>query len=216
MATKQKEWKDMSKVEKTMTVLILPIIIIIIIAVASAVFGGDKKTDEPVPKTETSKTETARLAPTFDTYLNRPMGEVASEFGQTYDPASSTQIRADQAGYKLFLEDGGRDDPTNPLKKQNTGQVTTVNVNLPQMGRCKQDQVFNKIDEAMKLAGLNPDDKGQKYEGMGGTQQGYGAYRNYLGKESLELALLCDYDGADYKLQLRVLPEFSESQHHVQ
>lgn len=208
MATKQKEWKDMSKAEKTMTVLILPIIIIIIIAVASAIFGGDKKTDEPVSKTDTSETEAAQPAPKFDTYLNRPMSEVASEFGQTYDPANSTQIRADKAGYKLFFEDGGRDDPTDPLKKQNTDKVTTVNMDLPQMGKCKQDQVFNKVDEAMKLASLNPDNKGQKYEGMGGTQQGYGAYRKYLGKESLELALLCDYNGADYKLQLRVLPEF--------
>ncbi|AHB42760.1 hypothetical protein RAAC3_TM7C00001G0923 [Candidatus Saccharibacteria bacterium RAAC3_TM7_1] len=81
MATKQKEWKDMSKGEKTMTVLILPIIIIIIIAVASAIFGGDKKTNESVAKTEISKTETAQPVPKFDTYLNRPMSEVASEFG---------------------------------------------------------------------------------------------------------------------------------------
>lgn len=208
MATKQKEWKDMSKVEKTTTVLILPIIIIIIIAVASAIFGGDKKTDEPVSKTDTSETEAAQPAPKFDTYLNRPMSEVASEFGQTYDPSNSTQIRADKDGYKLFFEDGGRDDPTDPLKKQNTGQVTTVNIDIPQMGKCQQDQVFNKINEAMEIASLDTNTKGDKYEGMGGTQQGYRAYRNYLGKESLELALLCDYDGANYKIQLRVLPEF--------
>lgn len=204
MATKQKEWKDMSKVEKAMTVLILPIILIIIIAVASAIFGGDKKTDEPVSKTETSKTETAQPAPKFDTYLNRPMSEVASEFGQTYDPANSTQIRADKDGYKLFFEDGGRDDPTNPLKKQNTGQVTTVNMDLPQMGKCKQDQVLNKIDEAMRIAGLNPNTKGDQ----SGTQEGYATYKNYLDKESLELTLLCEYNDANYKLQIRVLPEF--------
>lgn len=204
MATKQKEWKDMSKVEKTMTVLILPIIIIIIIAVASAIFGGDKKTDEPVSKTDTSETEAAQPAPKFDTYLNRPMSEVASEFGQTYDPANSTQIRADKDGYKLFFEDGGRDDPTDPLRKQNTGRVTTVNMDLPQIGKCKQNQVFNKIDEAMRIAGLNPDTKGNK----SGTQEGYATYKNYLDKESLELALLCEYNDANYKLQIRVLPEF--------
>ena len=204
MATKQKEWKDMSNGEKTMTVLILPIIIIIIIAVASAIFGGDKKTDEQVSKADTSKAETVQPAPKFDTYLNRPMSEVASEFGQTYDPANSTQIRADKAGYKLFFEDGGRDDPTDPLKKQNTGQVTTVNMDLPQMGKCKQDQVLNKIDEAMRIAGLNPDTKGDK----SGTQEGYAVYKNYLGKESLELSLICEYDSANYKLQLRVLPEY--------
>ncbi|MCA9313834.1 hypothetical protein KDA08_06000 [Candidatus Saccharibacteria bacterium] len=204
MATKQKEWKDMSNGEKTMTVLILPIIIIIIIAVASTIFGGDKKTDEQISKTDTSKTETAQPAPRFDTYLNRPMSEVASEFGQTYDPTNSTQIRADKDGYKLFFEDGGRDDPTDPLKKQNTGQVTTVNMDLPQMGKCKQDQVLNKIDEAMRIAGLNPDTKGNK----SGTQDGYATYKNYLDKESLELALLCEYNDANYKLQIRVLPEF--------
>lgn len=204
MATKQKEWKDMSKVEKAMTVLILPIILIIIIAVASAIFGGDKKTDEPVLKTETSKTAAAQPAPKFDTYLNRPMSEVASEFGQTYDPANSTQIRADKDGYKLFFEDGGHDDPTNPLKKQNTGQATTVNMDLPQMGKCKQDQVLNKIDEAMRIAGLNPNTKGDQ----SGTQEGYATYKNYLDKESLELTLLCEYNDANYKLQIRVLPEF--------
>lgn len=208
MATKQKEWKDMSKVEKTTTVLILPIIIIIIVAAASAILGGDKKTDESVSKTETNNTETAQPAPKFDAYLNRPMSEVALEFGQTYDPTNSTQIRANKGGYKLFFEDGGRDDPTEPLEKQYTGQVTTVNMDLPQMGKCQQDQVFNKVNDAMRLTGLDTNTKGDKYEGMGGTQQGYGAYRNYLGKESLELALLCDYDGANYKLQLRVLPEF--------
>lgn len=194
----------MSKVEKTTTVLILPIIIIIIIAITSAIFGGDKKTDESVSQTETNKTETAQPAPKFDTYLNRPMSEVASEFGQTYDSANSTQIRADKDGYKLFFEDGGRDDPTDPLKKQNTGQVTTVNMDLPQMGKCTQSQVFNKIDEAMQIAGLNPDTKGNK----SGTQEGYATYKNYLDKESLELALLCEYNDANYKLQIRVLPEF--------
>ncbi|MEK7626142.1 MAG: hypothetical protein AAB423_02180 [Patescibacteria group bacterium] len=204
MATKQKEWKDMSKVEKTMTVLILPIILIVIIAVASAIFGGDKKTDEQLSKADTSETETAQPAPKFDTYLNRPMSEVASEFGQTYDPANSTQIRADKAGYKLFFEDGGRDDPTNPLKKQNTGQVTTVNMDLPQMGKCKQDQVLDKVDDAMRAAGLNPDMKGDK----SGTQEGYATYKNYLDKESLELTLFCEYNDANYKLQIRVLPEF--------
>lgn len=203
MATKQKEWKDMSKVEKTMTVLILPIILIIIIAVTSAIFGSDKKADKPL-----TQTATAKPAPKFDTYLNRPMSEVASEFSQTYDAANSTQIKADKDGYVLLFEDGGRDDPADPLKKQNTGQVTTVSMDLPQMGKCEQSQVFNKIDEAMKIAGLDTNNKGDKYEGMGGTQQGYGAYRNYLGKESLELALLCDYNGANYKLQLRVLPEY--------
>lgn len=203
MATKQKEWKDMSKVEKTMTVLILPIILIIIIAVTSAIFGGDKKADESL-----AKTATAKPAPKFDTYLNRPMSEVAAEFGQTYDAANSTQIKARKDGYALFLEDGGRDNPADSLKKQNTGHVTTASMDLPQMGKCEQNQVFNKIDEAMKIAGLNTNNKGDKYESAGGTQQGYGAYRNYLGKESLELALLCDYDGANYKLQLRVLPEY--------
>lgn len=204
MSTKQKEWKDMSKGEKTITVLILPIIIIIIIAVASTIFGGDKKTDEQISKTDTSKTETTQPAPKFDTYLNRPMSEVASEFGQTYDPANSTQIRADKDGYKLFFEDGGRNDPTDPLKKQNPGQVTTVSMDLPQMGKCKQDQVLNKIDEAMRIAGLNPGTKGDK----SGTQEGYATYKNYLDKESLELALLCEYNDANYKLQIRVLPEF--------
>lgn len=200
---KQKEWKDMSKVEKTMTILILPVIIVIIIAVASAIFGGDKKADETASNTA-SKTETAQPVPEFNAYLNRPMSEVASEFGQTYDPANSTQIRADKDGYKLFFEDGGRDDPADPLKKQNTGQVTTVNMDLPQMGKCRQDQVFNKVDEAMNIASLNPDMKGEK----SGTQQGYAVYKNYLGKESLELSLICEYDNANYKLQVRVLPEY--------
>lgn len=208
MATKQKEWKDMSKAEKTMTVLILPIILIIIIAIASAIFGGDRKNDKPVSQTKIGTASDAKPAPKFDTYLNRPMSDVAAEFGQTYDAANSTQIKADKDGYALFFEDGGRDDPADLLKKQNTGQATTVSMDLPQMGKCKQDEVFNKIDEAMKITGLNTNNKGDKYDGMGGTQQGYGAFRNYLGKESLELALLCDYDGANYKLQLRVLPEY--------
>ena len=208
MATNKKEWKDMSKAEKTMTILILPIILIIIIAIAYAIFGGDKKNDRPVSQTEIDTARDAKPAPKFDTYLNRPMSDVASEFGQTYDATNSTQIKVDNDGYKLFFEDGGRDDPADPLKKQPTNRVTTVSMDLPQMGKCEQDQVFNKIDEAMKIAGLNTNNKGNKYEGMGGTKQGYGAFRNYLGKESLELALLCDYAGANYKLQLRVLPEY--------
>lgn len=208
MATNKKEWKDMSKVEKTMTVLILPIILIIIIAAASAIFGSDKKTDELHPKSKGSEAVATQPVPKFDTYLNRPMSEVASEFGQSYDAAESTQVKADEEGYALFFEDGGRDNPADPLKKQNTEKVTTVSVELPQMGKCQQSQVFNKIDEAMKLTNLNPNIKGDKHDGMGGTQQGYGAYRNYRGDKSLELALLCDYDGANYKLQLRVLPEF--------
>lgn len=205
MATNKKEWKDMSVMEKVLTVLILPIIIVIIIAVASAILGGDKKTDKPAQKTEETSNQTdAESVPKFDSYLNRPIAEVAAEFGQQYDAGNSTQIRAEKDGYKLFFEDGGRDDPADPLKKQNTEQVTTVNIELPQMGKCQQGQVFNKIDEAMRLANLNTNTKGDK----SGTQPGYAVYKNYLDKESLELSLICEYNDANYKLQLRVLPDF--------
>ncbi|AHB42761.1 hypothetical protein RAAC3_TM7C00001G0924 [Candidatus Saccharibacteria bacterium RAAC3_TM7_1] len=77
-------------------------------------------------------------------------------------------------------------------------------MDLPRLGKCKQDQVFGKIDEAMRIAELNPETKGDK----SGTQQGYAVYKNYIGKESLELSLICEYDNANYKLQLRVLPEY--------
>ena len=133
------------------------------------------------------------------------MTEIASEFSQSYDPTKSVQIHVEKNGYKLYFEDGGRITAT---AKENTGKANIVSIELLQLGKCKQDQVFKKVDDAMRLAGLNPTTKGNRYDDMGGTQQGYGAYRNYNEDKTLELALLCDFEGDNYTLQLRVLPEY--------
>ena len=89
--------------------------------------------------------------------------------------------------------------------KANTGKVNIAYVELPSLGKCQQSQVYNKIDQAMQLTGLDPATKGTKHTDMG---EGYGAYRDYKSDKTLELALLCDYNGANYKLQLRVLPDY--------
>lgn len=157
------------------------------------------------PNSGDSASTNTKPAPHFADYLNKPMADVATEFGQTYDPANSIQIHAEKDGYKLFFEDGGRITGTT---KENIGKVNITNIELPSLGKCQQSQVYNKVDEAMQLTGLDPATKGTKHEGMGGTQRGYGAYRDYKGDETLELALLCDYNGGNYKLQLRVLPDY--------
>lgn len=160
--------------------------------------SSDKQTQNA---SNTAETTTAQ-APRFADYLAKPMTDVATEFNQTYDPANSTQIHATKDGYKLFFEDGGRITGTT---KENTGNVNIASIELSSLGRCDQSQVYNKIDQAMELTGLDPAAKGIKHTDMG---EGYGAYRNYKGDKALELALLCDYNGANYKLQLRVLPEY--------
>lgn len=190
---------------------------IILIFVALAAFGVSKllgslsdQADKPAPiaqqKNEAAKAPRTNVpAPHIDQYLNKSMTDIASEFNQSYDPVKSVQIHAEKNGYKLYFEDGGRVTATT---KENTGKANIISIELPQLDKCKQDQVFKKIDDAMLLANLDTSLKGDKYDGMGGTQQGYGAYRNYKGDRTLELALLCDFEGGNYTLQLRVLPEY--------
>lgn len=205
---------------------------IVVICVLIAIFGDS---DTSQPKTDDKKPESSQQAatqsnqksesskqndqkkqekpqpakpPRFDEYLNRPMSEVASEFTQQYDPAKSTRIKADKNGYKLLFEDGGKNNPADPTKATPTGLVTTTTIELPELGKCKQGDVYKKLDEAMKLAGLNPNDKGSKNPNIDGTKTGYAAYSNYLGKESIELALQCLYDGDSYELLLKVKPEY--------
>jgi hypothetical protein len=192
-------------------------ILIILVVIALAVFGISKlidgisaQTDKPVPTTQ-QKSEAVKApntnapVPSFDQYLNKSMAEIASEFNQSYDPAKSVQIHAEKSGYKLYFEDGGRLTATT---KEKTGKANITSIELPQLSKCSQSQVFNKIDDAMRLVGLDPKLKGSKHDGVGGTQQGYGSYRGYRGDEKLEMALLCDYNGDLYKLQLRILPEY--------
>lgn len=186
-------------------VWVLAIAFVLFMVIGATNSGSNKQAGIQEGNKTADNNTTGKQAPHFADYLNKPMADVAKEFGQTYDAANSTQLHAEKDGYKLFFEDGGRITGTT---KENTGKVNITNIELAPLGKCEQGQVYDKIDEAMQLTGLNPTTKGDKHEGMGGTQQGYGAYRNYKGDKSLELALLCDYNGDNYKLQLRVLPEY--------
>jgi hypothetical protein len=159
-----------------------------------------KKTIEQ-PKQKVEK----KQPPRFDKYLNMPMTDIANEFSQSYDVNNSRQIKAQKDGYALKFEDGGREDPNNPLKLIPTNTATYTSVELSEMGKCKQGDVYKRFDEAMKLSGLDPVTKGKKHETAG---VGYGAYHNYLNKEALEIALQCMYDGDNYELLIKVLPEF--------
>lgn len=177
---------------------------------------------EAAPTAEIKATVTA---PRFDTYFNKPMADVATELKpylyeynfstksyepapRDYDPNYSHQIYAKKDGYGLSFENGASSANSKygtPEGNYN-GTANIMSIELAQMGKCNFSQVFNKIDDAMKLVGLDPATKGIRNDDGGGTQQGYGSFRNYLGKDSLEIALICDYEGANYKLQLRVLP----------
>lgn len=191
-----------------------------------------QKADEQSQLKKPEKKATAEIkatvtAPKFDTYLNRPMADVAIELKpylyeynfatksdepapRDYDPNYSHQIYAKKDGYKLFFENGASSANSKYGTPEGTynGTANIMSIELAQMGKCSFSQVFNKIDDAMTLVGLNPATKGTRDDSMGGTQQGYGAYSKYLGKDSLEIALVCDYEGANYKLQLRVLPQY--------
>jgi hypothetical protein len=140
--------------------------------------------------------------PDISAYLSKQMTDVAQEFGQTYDPANSRQIRVSKDGYNYYFENAAN------TNAGYSGKANVVSLTLPQMGECKQAEVFNRIDEAMRQTGLDPATKGDRYDGAGGTQFGYGAYRNYKGDRSLEIALLCDLADGPYKLQLKVLPQY--------
>jgi len=193
---------------------------------ADAKAVADLKAEQDADKKATSEIATVS-APTFDTYFNRPMADVATELKpylyeynfatksdepaqRDYDPNYSHQIYAKKDGYKLFFENGASSANSKYGTPEGTynGTANIMSIELAQMGKCSFSQVYNKIDDAMTLVGLNPATKGTRDDSMGGTQQGYGAYGKYLGKDSLEIALVCDYDGANYKLQLRVLPQY--------
>lgn len=195
---------------------------------ADAKAAADLKAKQNADKKTTTETKaTVTVPPKFDTYFNRPMADVATELKpymyeynfstksdepapRDYDPNYSHQIYAKKDGYKLFFENGASSANSKYGTPEGTynGTANIMSIELAQMGKCSFSQVFNKIDDAMTLVGLNPATKGTRDDNGGGTQQGYGAYSKYLGKDSLEIALVCDYEGANYKLQLRVLPQY--------
>ncbi len=176
-------------------------IVIVIAALLSPSEEAQKSADT---KNESNGTAQQASAPRFDEYLNKSMGEVASEFGQSYDPANSRQIKAEKNGYQLLFEDGGVEDSADPLKTVPTGKVTTTSITLPKLGKCQFKDVYAKIDEAMKIVGLDPNTKGDKAKGSDGTKSGDAEYENYLGKESIRLVNRCAYEGASYQLMLTV------------
>lgn len=194
---------------------------------ADAKAVADSKAKQDADKKATAEIKATVTPPKFDTYFNRPMADVAAELKpylyeynfttksdepapRDYDPNYSHQIYAKKDGYKLFFENGASSANSKYGTPEGTynGTANIMSIELAQMGKCSFSQVFNKIDDAMKLVGLDPATKGTRDDDGGGTQQGYGSYRGYLGKDSLEIALVCDYEGANYKLQLLVLPEY--------
>lgn len=175
--------------------------VLVVIVILSPSEEAKKSADT---KTESKSTTQQASAPRFDEYLNKPMSEVATEFGQTYDPANSRQIKAEKNDYQLLFEDGGVEDSADPLKTIPTGKVTTTSITLPELGKCQYKDVYAKTDEAMKIVGLDPSTKGNKAKGSDGTKSGDAEYENYLGKESIRLVNRCAYEGASYQLILTV------------
>ena len=176
-------------------------VVLVVIVILSPSEEAQKSADS---KTESKSTAQQANAPSFDEYLNKSMSEVATEFGQAYDPANSRQIKAEKNGYQLLFEDGGVEDSADPLKTVPTGKVTTTSITLPELGKCQFKDVYAKTDEAMKIVGLDPSTKGDKAKGSDGTKSGDAEYENYLGKESIRLVNRCAYEGASYQLMLTV------------
>lgn len=146
--------------------------------------------------------------PKIADYLNKPMADVAQQHGKTYDPANSRQVTIEKDGYKLYFENGMKFASAQSTQPIYDDMVNIVSVTVPAMGKCEQSQVFNKTDEAMAAAGLNTANKGQPQGSDGTKTMGYAVYKGYTGKESLEASVICAYNGDDYKVQLRVLPEY--------
>lgn len=176
----------------------------VVIVIAALLSPSEESKKSADTKNENNGTAQQASAPRFDEYLNKPMSEVATEFGQSYDPANSRQIKAEKNGYQLLFEDGGVEDPADPLKTVPTGKVTTTSITLPELGKCQYKDVYAKTDEAMKIVGLDPSTKGDKASGSDGTKSGDAEYENYLGKESIRLVNRCAYEGSSYQLMLTV------------
>lgn len=164
-----------------------------------------KKADDASNSTNASQ---QAKVPRFDRYLNQSMSEVAKEFGQDYDAKKSTQISVEKNGYKMVFEDNGVEDSVNALKSTPTGKVTTTSITLPELGKCEYKSVYDKIDQAMKLAGLDPASKGERNQDNDGTTSGDAEFNSYLDKESLRLINRCPYEGAEYQLIITVLPQY--------
>lgn len=170
----------------------------------------NEKKEQEKQKAQQAQVEKAKKEatkpPHFADYLSRPIADIATEFGKTVD---GHQLNVEKNGHKLFFENGPKYDNPADTTAEYTGKANIVSVELPELGTCKQSDVFGRaVDNAMRLTGLDPSQKGTKHEGAGGTQLGYGAYRNYAGNPGLELALLYDFNGDTYKLQLQILPDF--------
>lgn len=140
----------------------------------------------------------------IDSYVNRPIADVAKEFNQTYNEQDSRQVKATKDGYSLVFEDGGKN--TDSLEFVPTSKVTSATINLPKVGKCSNNEVFNKTDEVIKASGLNPNDKGEKNSNIT-LGAGYASYLKYKGDKSLELRVSCEYEGGSWQLAVLTRPE---------
>lgn len=188
------------------------IIIFVAIPLLAAMGGSKKEADKSATndnKTNTSTTTNSTVTlPKIADYLNKPMADIAKEFGKTYSPTESRQMTIEKDGYKLFFENGMKFASTQSTQPMYDDTANIVSVTVPSMGKCEQAKVFNKANEAMSATGLDTANKG-KQEGSDGTKTaGYAVYKGYIGKESLEASVICAFNGDSYKVQLRVLPEF--------
>lgn len=184
------------------------IIVIVGIAMIQAI-AEDKdkisdKAKEGADKVKDIVTNTKTPSFKIDSYINRPIADVAKEFDQTYNEQDSRQVKATKDGYNLVFEDGGKN--TDSLEFVPTSKVTSATIDLPKVGKCSNDEVFNKTDEVIKASGLNPSDKGEKNPNVT-LGAGYASYLNYKGDKTLELQVSCKYKDGPWQVIIVVRSE---------
>ena len=96
---------------------------------------------------------------------------------------------------------------SDPLQLLPTGYATHASIDVSSTGKCSNDAVFDKTDEVMKAANLDPSEKGDKNPDVT-IGAGYASYLRYRGDNTLELQVSCKYDGGPWQAIIVVRNQF--------
>lgn len=159
---------------------------------------AQKSTSTPTQTQNTSQYPSFKI----DSYVKMPMNDIAKEFNQTYDWNDNRQIQTKKDGYDIEFEDAGKEDSSG-VRLVATGYATHAIIELPKLGKCSNSEVFDRSDEVIKAAGLNPSDKGTRNPNVT-AGAGYASYLSYKGDKSLELQVSCKYSGGTWQVIVTV------------